>query len=94
MQIDRKKIEASLRKKGFVQEGGSHRYFYHEVKGKRTGAYAYTSRGTGHKIYSDNLLNVIKKELRLNSLNEVKRLVGCPMDGEEFNTILKQKGIL
>jgi len=44
MPIDRKRIEASLRKKGFIQEGGDHKYFYHEVNGKRTGAYAYVSR--------------------------------------------------
>lgn len=38
MQIDRKLIESSLRKKGFIEEKGPHKYFYHEVEGKRTGA--------------------------------------------------------
>lgn len=93
MPIERKQIEASLRKKGFVQEGGDHRYFYHEVDGRRTGAYAFTSRGTGHKTYTDNLLGAMKKELRLNLLNQVKRLLECPMGGEEYNEILKQKGV-
>lgn len=93
MQIDRRHIEASLRKKGFVQEGGDHKYFYHEVNGKRTGAYAYTSRGSGYKTYDENLLTVMKKELRLDSLNQVKRLLECPMDSDEYNAILKQKGI-
>jgi hypothetical protein len=91
--IDRKQIETSLQKKGFVQEGGDHRYFYHEVNGKRTGAFAYTSRGSGYKTYDDNLLSAMKKELRLDSLNQARRLLECPMDGEEYNTILKQKGV-
>jgi hypothetical protein len=73
--IERKQIETSLRKKGFVQEGGDHRYFYREVGGRRTGAYSFTSRGTGHKTYHDNLLSAIKKELRLDSMNQVKRLL-------------------
>lgn len=86
-------MEASLRKKGFIEEGGSHKYFYHEVDNKRTGAYAYTSHGSRYKTYGDNLLKVIKVELRLNTLTEVKRLMECPMDAEEYNSILKKKGI-
>ncbi len=94
MQIDRKLIESSLRKKGFIEEKGPHKYFYHEVEGKRTGAYAYTSRGSGYKTYGDSLLKAMKIELRLDSLNQVKRLLECPMDGDEYNIILKNKGIL
>lgn len=93
MQIDRKRIEASLRKKGFVEEGGAHKYFYHEVDNKRTGAYAYTSRGSGYKTYGDNLLKAMKMELRLDTLNQVKRLLECPMDTEEYTSTLKKKGI-
>ena len=93
MQIDRKQIESSLRKKGFIEEKGTHKYFYHEVDGKRTGAYAFTSRGSGYKTYGDSLLKAMKTELRLDSLIQVKRLLECPMDGEEYNTILKQKGV-
>lgn len=93
MQIDRKKIEASLRKKGFVQEGGDHSYYYHEVNGKRTGAYTYLSCSSGYKVYGDTLLKLLKRELRLDSLNQVKLLLECPMDGEQYNAVLKQKGV-
>ncbi len=93
MQIDRKTIESSLRKKGFVEEGGSHKYFYHEVNNKRTGAYAYTSRGSCYKTYGDSLIKVMKKELRLDTLDQAKRLLACPMDGEEYNSILQKKGL-
>ncbi|MBI5233528.1 MAG: hypothetical protein HY880_04165 [Deltaproteobacteria bacterium] len=93
MPIDRRLIEASLRKKGFVQEGGDHKYFYHEVNGKRTGPYAYVSRGSGYKTYDDNLLSAIKRELRLDTLRETRDLLECPMNGEEYKSILKRKGI-
>ncbi|MDP2682274.1 MAG: hypothetical protein Q8P28_05640 [Deltaproteobacteria bacterium] len=94
MPIERKLIEASLRKKGFIQEGGDHKYFYHEVNGKRTGAYAFVSRGSGYKTYDDNLLSAIKKELRLDTLRETRDLLQCPMSGDEYNSVLREKGIL
>ncbi len=93
MQIDRKTIEAALRKKGFVEEGGDHKYFYHEVEGKRTGAYTKTSRGSGYKTYGESLLKPMKIQLRLDSLNQVRRLLECPMDSDEYNGILQNKGI-
>lgn len=93
MQIDRRKIESSLRKKGFVEEGGSHKYFHHIVNNKYTGAYTFLSRGSGYKTYGVSLLKVMKKELRLDTLEQVKRLLECPMDGEEYNSILKLKGV-
>jgi hypothetical protein len=94
VQIDKKKIERSLRKKGFIEVGGRHKYFYHEVKGKRTGAYAYTSRGSGYKTYGDSLLKAMRIELRLDSLNQVKFLLECPMDSEGYNNILREKGVI
>lgn len=93
MQIDRKTIESSLKKKGFVEEGRDHRYFYHEVDGKRTGPYTFTSRGSSYKTYGDTLLKRMRFQLRLDSMVQVRRLLECPMDGEEYNSILRRKGI-
>lgn len=91
MQIDRKKIEASLRKKGFVEEGGDHKYFYHEVDGKRTSAYTFISRGCAYKTYGDALLKAMRMQLRLDSTHQVKQLLECPMNAEGYKSILKQK---
>ena len=80
-------------KKGFVEDNRDHKYFYHEVEGKRTGAYTFTSRGSGYKSYGDALLKRMRIQLRLNSMNDVKRLLECPMDGEEYNVVLKKNSI-
>ncbi len=93
MQIDRRTIESSLRKKGFVEEDGDHKYFYHEVDGKRTGPYTFTSRGSSYKAYGDTFLKRMRFQLRLDSMNQVKRLLECPMDCEEYNAVLREKGI-
>lgn len=94
MQIDRRIIESSLRKKGFIEEeGGGHKYFHHKVGDKRTGPYTFLSRGSKYKTYDVSLLKFMKKHLRLDSLDQVKRLLECPMTGEEYNSILKSKGV-
>ena len=93
MQIDKKIIESSLRKKGFIEGGGDHKYFYHEFNGKRTGPYTFTSRGSKYKSYGDSLLKVMKKHLRLDTLQQIHGLLTCPMDKEEYITILREKNI-
>ena len=93
-QVDQDRIEQSLPKKGFVREDTHHRYFYHEFNGKRTGAYTYTSHGSGYKTCGDPFLKRMKKELRLDTLQEVKRLLECPMDGDQYSEKLKAKGLI
>lgn len=94
MQIDRKEIESSLVAKGFVREDTHHRYFYHEVKGKRTGIQTYTSHGSDFKTYGDNLLKMMKRQLRLDTLTQVVDLLKCPMTGEDYYKNLKKKGLI
>ncbi len=94
MQIDRRDIESSLLRKGFIPEESDHHYFYHEYKGKRTGAYTYTSHGSGYKTYTEPLFRMMKKQLQLDRIKEVEELFLCPMDGDIYNQILKDKGLL
>jgi hypothetical protein len=94
MQIPRDTIESSLPKKGFVKEDSHHRYFHHEYKGKITGAYAYTSHGSKYKTYPEPLLKQMKKPLFLDRVKDVKDLFLCPIDGDDYNQILREKGLI
>ena len=97
MQIDRRKIESELPKKGFVRKDDSHhRYFHHEYKGKPTGAYACTSHGGGakYKAYSEPFFKMMKKHLFLDRVKEVEDLFLCPIDGDDYNQILREKGLI
>lgn len=95
MQIDKREIESNLPKKGFViGDEDHHKYFYHTYQGKLTGIYTYTSRGPTPKTYRDNLIKMMKTQLRLNNNKEVFNLCTCPIDGEEYNQILINKGLL
>lgn len=93
LNIKRKQIEASLIRKGFVKEGGDHEYFYHEIDGKRTSAWTKVSRGTRYKDYSINLLKAMKIQLRLDTLEQLRRLLECPMGADEYNELLKKKKV-
>lgn len=93
-QIDRTIIEQSSLRRGFVLQETHHRYYYHEFKGKRTRAYTYVSMGSNYRTYGDALMKRMKKELCLDTLQEVRRLLHCEMDGEEYNEILRSKGLI
>jgi len=94
MQIDRRIIESSLLEKGFVEEDSSHKYFHHEYNGKRTGISTYTSHGSSYKTYGDNLINMIKKQLKLDTNNQIRDFLQCPMKSEEYIRILTEKNYL
>lgn len=94
MQIERRKIESELPAKGFVREDTHHRYFYHEYQGKRTGAYTYTSHGSMYRTCGDALLKRMKKQLRLDTVRQVIDLFECPITGDKYNHILKEKGFI
>jgi len=93
MPIKKRIVEKSLCKKGFVKDDSPHhRYFHHEVDGKRTGLYTYTSHGSSHDEYDDGLVKFIKKQLKLNTIKQTKDLLKCPMSGDEYNQILRDNG--
>jgi hypothetical protein len=95
MQVDKRTIESSLTKKGFIREETSHHtYFYHEYNGKRTGITTYTSHGNKIKTYSNPLLSMMKRQLKLDNLNQVNDLFKCPISQEQYNQILKDKKLL
>lgn len=94
MQIDKRVIESSLLTKGFVEEDNHHRYFHHEYQGRRTGIYTYTSHGSDPKSYGSPLLKMMKKQLKLDTIKQVVNLFKCPMTEEDYNQILKDKGLI
>lgn len=95
MQVERRIIESNLPSKGFIQENTAHhRYFYHEYQGRRTGAYTYTSYGSKIKTYRENLLHMMKKQLRLDTVRQVIDLFKCPITGDDYNKILIDKGMI
>ena len=92
MQIDKRTIESSLLSKGFIQKNGPHRYFFHVYAGRETGISTHTSHGSKYKTYGIELLDKMKKQLGL-TLPQLKDLLLCPMKSDQYNQILKSRGV-
>jgi hypothetical protein len=88
MQVDKRKIESSLTKKGFIKDETHHTYFYHEYNGKKTGIYTYTSHGSKSKVCGNPLLSMMKKQLKLDTINQAVDLFECPMSPYYSNSSL------
>ena len=93
--MEREKIATSLKKKGFVEDikGRDHRYYHHQFNGKRTGVRTKLSMGSKYKRLGAPLLAKIKKQLKLDSSEDLADLVNCPMTQDDYIEILKVKDI-
>jgi len=96
MIIERKNINRNLPKKGFKKvKSGHHIYFHHYLNDVATGAYTYISHSKkSTSSYSGYLLKSVRRQLQLDSNQDVVDLINCPMDGEQYNEILRQKGLI
>lgn len=91
--IPRRVIEASLQDKGFQKyEKRDQRFYYFFYKGKKTRVRTKISTGIKYKDYGVDLLKMIKRQLWLDQLKEVKDLLICPMDEGQYIKILLNKG--
>jgi hypothetical protein len=101
--IPRKRIQSSLSQKGFtlakVGKGTGrspdHTWYHFVHKGKECRHIAAKiSHGSGYKTYDVSLLGKMKCRLALDTLDEVRQLLWCPMDHSSYVAILTKKGIL
>jgi hypothetical protein len=88
----KKKIEKSLIKKGFVATDGDHEFLVFLYNGNYSKVHTKLSHGTSSP--GRDILQQIKKQLKLNSQREFERLIDCPMSKSEYEDILKEQGIL
>ena len=89
---DKKDIESSLTKKGFVKDDTHHHCFIYEtIAGKKTEIRTRTSHGSSYKSLGDPLLGQMAKQVRL-SKPQFLELVDCPMDRAVYEAIVCVNG--
>lgn len=94
MKVDRRDLERNLPRKGFRKDdSGDHVFFYHEYEGRQTGPWTKVSHTQKMRDITGDLLNAVKRQLRLDTNRQVKDLCECPIDGDEYNRILIAKGV-
>jgi len=87
-------IISTLKKKGFVlnPDKGSHKFFYLEVDGKKTGIFTFVSHGS--KDYDKHLLSQIKKQLKFTENTKMDAFFECHMSGADYIDMLRKAGVL
>ncbi len=94
--IERTTIIASLKSKGFKyrkqsKKSGHDKYCYFYDNRWHTHIQARISRGSHYKTYPQALWKRMKIRLYLDKLEDVQFLLECPMDAEEYASILREK---
>lgn len=94
MPREKRKVEKSLSKKGFIEEETHHHYFeYQDLDGKITTIKTKTSHTKKMKDIPDNILAQMAKQCHL-SKSEFLDLIDCPLDQEKYEVKLRNQGIL
>ncbi|HEX4338512.1 MAG TPA: hypothetical protein VH062_21555 [Polyangiaceae bacterium] len=93
MPLERSDIEASLKRKGFVEEDRRHRFSTLVVGGQKAGITTMTSKGTGYRTLDDSLVGQMAKQLKLTKKQFVE-LVNCTMTFDEYVALLNEAGEL
>lgn len=94
MQRSKRKVEASLKSKGFQLDERKHRRFvYFSIDGIQTNIWTFTSHGAKTKSVGDSLLAKMAKQCGLKKAQFLD-LVDCPLEREDYELILSGKGLI
>lgn len=96
MPLPKRKVEAGLRRKGFVVSESDHRVFrYVRSDGKLTHIRTKTSHGAsaGKKDLDDQLLAFMAMQCHFDKRG-FNDLVNCPMSQEDYERRLREQGLI
>lgn len=92
MQLSKRDVEASLRKKGFREDNRHHHYFiYHTSDGRKSTVKTHTSHSG--KDLDVSLVKQMAKQCFL-SRDQFQQLVDCPLSQEAYEKLLQEQGEL
>lgn len=95
MALDRADIAKALRAKGFALEQGKrdHDVLVLRHHGLKRAIFTKLSRGRQYKTIGKPLVSRMSKQLHL-SKSQFSDLVSCPLSGDEYLSILREKSVL
>lgn len=89
-----REAEDNLCSKGFqLQPGGDHRRVYFYFQGKQTHIFTYFSHSAKSDVHT-GLYRPLKKQLKLDTNQQLKDLLSCLMSREAYTEILIERGEL
>jgi len=92
--IPRSDIESSLSKKGFRKDESHHHLYFLYVGGKRSSIRTKISHGSKYKTYDVSLLSAMKKQLKFDSLNQLRDFISCTVTEKQYLQLLLKKNLI
>lgn len=93
--LERKTIEKGLSNKGFRLANKDHRYYVLYYKNQKTKIRTKISTSSKkHRVYGDDLLLKIRRQLELDSTKLLLQFLECSVSYAQYIKILTKKGIL
>jgi predicted RNA binding protein YcfA (HicA-like mRNA interferase family) len=88
-------VVKNLKKKGFSEDRQrDHIYLSHTHKGLLTGPFTKVSHGSGKEDIGDPLVKKMRAQLHLDTLRQVRELVECAMDKDQYLKHLVKKKVI
>lgn len=90
-----REIPKALKKKGFRSDSSStrHKVFRYYHNGLKTTITTHVSHGSGKVSEGGQAFAGMKEQMHLSN-KDLKRFIGCDLDGEEYERILDSLGEL
>ena len=93
MPWERDQIRTSLTSKGFeLDTDRDHDVLTLRAQGLTRAIWTKLSRGRKYRVYGDGLLAEMCTQLMVTK-PQLNRLIGCDMDGAEYLTVLRDRGL-
>jgi len=83
-------METSLKKKGFLCSETHHAIYWFHVGERKTSIRTRFSQGM--RECDIHLLAQVRKQIKLNNWDEFNRFMDCPMGGDEYLRLMRQRG--
>ena len=83
-----KDVTKALKKKGFEESNGDHKFLVLHIDGKKSQVHTKISHGA--KTYTGQLMKMLKDQLRVGN-TELRGLLDCPMSHEQYVEYLNGK---
>lgn len=94
MVLPKRKVESSLKVKGFQVHQGDHHYFtYITLDGVRTHIFTKTSHSRRPDSIPTPLLSQMARQCKL-TLSQFRELIQCGIDQKEYENLLIQQKII
>ncbi len=89
-----KNIIGKIKNNFRVEKSNTHHVYYRVYFKDKRILRVYCSHNNKGSDISDGILSKIKKELFLDSSQQLRDLINCPMSSDDYFDLLKEKNIL